>query len=106
IAPPPLSDLLDCRVPYVELLAMICVSRVYDCDALLEGLRAPPVIGRPSPAASANGATQTASSAAPAMMQSRADMLFSLRRCRGHTSPTASNAQGCGRQSSRRCSAS
>src|SRR3954447_19438642 len=45
MAPPPLSDLLDWRVPYVPVLAMICVSLAYACDALLDGLRAPPLTG-------------------------------------------------------------
>src|SRR5215218_5969476 len=35
---------------------MICVSCVYACDELLDGLRAPPSIGRPSPAPRASGA--------------------------------------------------
>ena len=35
---------------------MICVSCVYACDELLDGLRAPPSIGLPSPAPSASGA--------------------------------------------------
>src|SRR5947199_242588 len=30
MAPPPFVDLFDWRVPYVEVLAMIWVSRVYD----------------------------------------------------------------------------
>src|SRR3954463_12437444 len=74
MAPPPLSGLLDWRVPYVELLAMISVSRVYACDSLLDGLRAPPRAGWPSPAASANGAMQMASSVALATTQRRLDM--------------------------------
>src|SRR6478672_3394134 len=57
MAPPPLSDLLDWRVPYVPVLAMICVSLVYDSDALLDGLRAPPLTGVFSPAAIASGAS-------------------------------------------------
>src|SRR4051794_8110461 len=56
---------------------MISVSRVYDCDSLLDGLRAPPLTGLPSPAAIANGAMQTASSNELAMIQTRRDM------CRG-----------------------
>src|SRR5689334_19681115 len=74
MAPPPLLDLLDWRVPEVEVLAMICVSRVYACDALFEGLRAPPLTGWPSPAAIANGATQTAMTIALAMTHRRRDM--------------------------------
>src|SRR3954464_7256175 len=69
MAPPPLSDLLDWRVPYVDVLAMICVSFVYDSDALFDGLRAPPLTGLFSPAASANGATQMASTMALAASQ-------------------------------------
>src|SRR3954454_17129681 len=53
---------------------MICVSRVYDCDWLLDGLRAPPLTGLPSPAARANGAMLTASSNELAMIQARRDM--------------------------------
>src|SRR3954451_5156321 len=56
---------------------MISVSRVYACDSLLDGLRAPPLTGLPSPAAMANGAMQTASSNELAMIQTRRDM------CRG-----------------------
>src|SRR3954454_20242349 len=69
MAPPPLSDLLDWRVPYVPVLAMICVSLEYACDALLDGLRAPPLTGVFSPAAIANGATQIASTMALAASQ-------------------------------------
>src|SRR3954451_23036358 len=69
MAPPPLSDLLDWRVPYVPVLAMICVSLEYACDALLDGLRAPPLTGLFSPAAIANGATQMASTMALAASQ-------------------------------------
>src|SRR3954462_7104640 len=69
MAPPPLSDLLDWRVPYVPVLAMISVSLENDCDALLDGLRAPPLTGLFSPAASANGATQMASTMALAASQ-------------------------------------
>src|SRR3954462_6271365 len=69
MAPPPLSDLLDWRVPYVDVLAMICVSFVYDSDALFDGFRAPPLTGLFSPAASANGATQMASTMALAASQ-------------------------------------
>src|SRR3954454_16313956 len=69
MAPPPLSGLLDWRVPYVDVLAMICVSFVYDSDALFDGLRAPPLTGLFSPAASANGATQMASTMALAASQ-------------------------------------
>src|SRR4051812_713418 len=71
MAPPPLSDLLDWRVPYVELSAMICVSRVKAIDGSLEGLRLPPLTGFPSPAARANGAMATATSAAEARMNVR-----------------------------------
>src|SRR3954451_12424365 len=69
MAPPPLSDLLDWRVPYVDVLAVICVYFVYDSDALFDGLRAPPLTGLFSPAASANGATQMASTMALAASQ-------------------------------------
>src|SRR3954466_7582728 len=48
---------------------MISVSLEYDCDALLDGLRAPPLTGVFSPAASANGATQMASTTALAASQ-------------------------------------
>src|SRR3954453_20119729 len=51
MAPPPLVDLFDWRVPYVPLLAMICVSRVNESCAFGDGLRAPPRSGRFSPAA-------------------------------------------------------
>src|SRR4051794_28107808 len=74
MAPPPLSDLLDWRVPYVELLAMISVSRVYACDSLLDGVRAPPRAGRPSPAARADGAMQMASRVAVAPPRRRFDL--------------------------------
>src|SRR4051812_35083982 len=69
MAPPPLSDLLDWRVPYVPVLAMISVSLEYACDSLLDGLRAPPLTGVFSPAAIANGATQMASTMALAASQ-------------------------------------
>src|SRR4051812_38122262 len=62
MAPPPVVDLFDWRVPNVDVLAMICVSRVYESDAFADGLRRPPLTGRPSPAATANGVI---SSAAP-----------------------------------------
>src|SRR3954453_8080285 len=69
MAPPPLSDLFDWRVPYVPVLAMISVSLEYACDSLLDGLRAPPLTGVFSPAAIANGATQMASTMALAASQ-------------------------------------
>src|SRR5919202_5761161 len=69
MAPPPLLDLFDWRVPNVALLAMICVSRVYDSDALGDGLRAPPRTGRFSPAASANGVTSRATRTAATTIQ-------------------------------------
>src|SRR3954451_4095121 len=69
MAPPPFVDLFDWRVPYVELLAMICVSRVYDRDAFGDGLRAPPRTGRFSPAASANGVASSATSTAATTIQ-------------------------------------
>src|SRR3954469_2934803 len=95
MAPPPLSDLLDWRVPYVEVLAMISVSRVYACDSLLDGLRAPPSTGWPSPAAMANGATQTASTMLLARIQRRLDMrVSSLRRGLPYVSPTGPGARG------------
>src|SRR5919199_1607924 len=69
MAPPPLLDLLDWRVPYELLLAMICVSRVYDSDAFGDGLRAPPRTGRFSPAARANGVASSATSTAATTIQ-------------------------------------
>src|SRR5207249_7194920 len=60
MAPPPLLDLLDWLVPYVLVLAMICVSLA---NALREselGLRLPPRIGRPSPNAKAEPETASA----------------------------------------------
>src|ERR671933_791142 len=69
MAPPPLLDLFDWRVPYELLLAMICVSRVYDSDAFGDGLRAPPRTGRFSPAASANGVATSATSTAATTIQ-------------------------------------
>src|SRR5919199_6083617 len=69
MAPPPLLDLFDWRVPYELLFAMICVSRVYDSDAFGDGLRAPPRTGRPSPAASANGVATSATSTAATTIQ-------------------------------------
>jgi hypothetical protein len=38
-------DLFDWRVPYDDRLEMICVSCVYACEELFDGLRAPPLIG-------------------------------------------------------------
>src|SRR3954469_24386913 len=117
-APPPLSDLLDWRVPYVDVLAMISVSRVYACDSLLDGLRAPPLTGLPSPAAMANGAMQTASSSELAMIQTRRDMCGDLPRSvtclppcnrsprRGSRSRPAYVSTATTRQSSRRAIAS
>src|SRR5919202_964362 len=69
MAPPPLLDLFDWRVPYELLFAMICVSRVYDSDAFGNGLRAPPRTGRPSPAASANGVATSATRTAATTIQ-------------------------------------
>src|SRR3954451_12306922 len=69
MAPPPLVDLFDWRVPYVLVLAMICVSRVYDRDAFGDGFRAPPRTGRFSPAASANGVTSRATRTAATTIQ-------------------------------------
>src|SRR4051812_19234341 len=69
MAPPPVDDLFDWRVPNVALLAMICVSRVYESDAFGDGLRAPPRTGRFSPAASANGVTSRATSTAATTIQ-------------------------------------
>src|SRR4051794_41876943 len=66
MAPPPVADLFDWRVPYVALLAMICVSRVYESEAFGDGLRAPPRTGRFSPAARANGVARSAASPAAA----------------------------------------
>src|SRR4051794_35334202 len=69
MAPPPVVDLFDWRVPNVALFAMICVSRVYDSDAFGDGLRAPPRTGRFSPAASANGVTSRATRTAATTIQ-------------------------------------
>src|SRR3954447_22407693 len=50
MAPPPSpSFLLDWRVPYVELLAMISVSLLRASAGLLDGLRLPRSMFRPSP---------------------------------------------------------
>src|SRR3954453_1531163 len=50
MAPPPSpSFLLDWRVPYVELLAMISVSLLVASAGLLDGLRLPRSMLRPSP---------------------------------------------------------
>src|SRR4029079_7541258 len=54
MAPPPLSALLDWRVPYVPLLAMIWVSEVGAAEALEPGLRLPRIRFLPSPDATAN----------------------------------------------------
>src|ERR1700709_1332032 len=54
MAPPPLSDLLDWRVPYVPLLAMICVSEDSAAEALEPGLRLPRSRFLPSPDGIAN----------------------------------------------------
>src|SRR4051812_22667226 len=69
MAPPPRVDLFDWREPYVVLLAMISVSRVYDSDAFGDGLRAPPRTGVFSPAASANGVTSSATRTAATTIQ-------------------------------------
>src|SRR3954452_8818926 len=69
MAPTPVADLVDLRVPYVALLAMICVSRVYDRDAFGDGLRAPPRTGRFSPAARANGVARSATRTAATTIQ-------------------------------------
>src|SRR3954454_9024640 len=69
MAPPPVVDLFDWRVPYEPLLAMICVSRVYASDAFGDGLRAPPRTGRFSPAARANGVARSAASTAATTIQ-------------------------------------
>src|SRR4051812_4899470 len=69
MAPPPVADLFDWRVPYVALLAMICVSRVYESDAFGDGFRAPPRTGRFSPAARANGVARSATSTAATTIQ-------------------------------------
>src|SRR3954454_2395738 len=69
MAPPPFVDLFDWRGAYVEVLAMICVSRVYDRDAFGDGLRAPPRTGRFSPAARANGVARSATSTAATTIQ-------------------------------------
>src|SRR3954452_12092478 len=54
MAPPPLLDLLDWRVPYVPLLAMISVSVLSAWLALEPGLRLPRSRFLPSPDATAN----------------------------------------------------
>src|SRR3954466_8108348 len=69
MAPPPRVDLFDWRGRGVELLAMICGSRVNDSDAFGDGLRAPPRSGRFSPAASANGVTSRATRTAATTIQ-------------------------------------
>src|SRR3954447_5253880 len=69
MAPPPFVDLFDWRGPYVRGVAMICVSRVYDKEALGDGLRAPPRTGRFSPAARANGVARSATSTAATTIQ-------------------------------------
>src|SRR3954468_1793612 len=69
MAPPPLVDLFDWRGADVAVLAMICVSRVYDSDAFGDGLRAPPRTGRFSPAARANGVTSSATRTAATTIQ-------------------------------------
>src|SRR3954468_9032494 len=69
MAPPPFVDLFDWRVPYVELLAMICASRGDDSDAVGGGWRAPPRTGRFSPAARANGVARSATSTAATTIQ-------------------------------------
>src|SRR3954452_5074905 len=69
MAPTPVADLVDLRVPYVALLAMICVSRVYESEAFGDGLRAPPRTGRFSPAARANGVASSATSTAATTIQ-------------------------------------
>ena len=51
MAPPPLEDLFDWRVPYVLTLAMIWVSALSEFDELVPGLRTPPRMGLPSPVA-------------------------------------------------------
>src|SRR3954464_14240949 len=69
MAPPPVVDLFDWRVPYEPLSAMIWVSRTYDRDAFGDGLRAPPRTGRFSPAARANGVTSNATRTAATTIQ-------------------------------------
>src|ERR1700759_3729885 len=59
MAPPP-EPLLDWRVPYVELLAMISVSVVSALDASEDGLRLPSSRLRPSPKPIAVVGTPTA----------------------------------------------
>src|SRR5690348_9229161 len=83
MAPPPLSDLLDWRVPYVPLFAMISVSFVYACDLSADGLRAPPSSGPLGPAAMASGVTTSAASSAAA---SRSGCRRNADRIRGFTS--------------------
>src|SRR5262245_1488402 len=102
MAPPPLVDLFDWRVPDDWLLATICVSREYARDWFDDGLRAPPRTGWPSPAATANGVTSRATAIAATTIQGpfprngrRLRMLLSIRwtscwwngRRRGHRVP-------------------
>src|SRR5215210_9569930 len=69
MAPPPVVDLFDWRVPNVATFAMISVSRLYERLWLADGLRRPPSIGRPSPAASANGVMIIAAAAVAMTIQ-------------------------------------
>src|SRR5690349_15460211 len=98
MAPPPLLDLFDWRVPYVDVLAMICVSCVYACEELFDGLRAPPFTGLPSPAPRASGAatstdvtTQPASRYFPGLRMRILSDLLHL----GDLAYATSHSQGC-----------
>src|SRR3954447_22307648 len=94
MAPPPVVDLFDCRVPNVALLAMICVSRVYDSCAFGDGLRAPPRTGRFSPAARANGVTSSATSTAATTIQGPWPRPSTRRRMRVSIGESTSLADG------------
>src|SRR3954451_20389741 len=113
MAPPPLSDLLDWRVPYDEVLAMISVSLEYAWLSFSLGDRLPPRIGLPSPAAMANGetisatATMLANSQGPLTWRMRWNMGGSLPVGFPFPSQLGHRGQGCGSAAARRtCNAS
>src|SRR3954451_12371464 len=105
IAPPPLSDLLDWRVPYVPLLAMICVSELSAAEALEPGLRLPRSRFLPSPEATANDDASRPMITADATTSVPFELVRSnLRNMGGKASlsdsclapPTGRSGQGCG----------